>query len=136
MCTGGISRILRLNEVRNIVGKAFKDIGYEIGFEHGGGLLDGRKPGDVIFYYWKNRKHLLIDVAVTNPFAATNHPHLFANGLVDAAKDWEQKKRTKYQDLDTTTYDFWPFIIETTGAFGPLALALCKMIANKRNIKC
>ena len=136
MCKGGASRILRHNEVRDIVGKAFQEIGYEIGFEHGGGLQDGRKPGDVIVYNWKNRKHLLIDVAITNPLAPTNHTLLLTNGPGHTARHWENKKRTKYWDLDTMTYDFWPFIIETTGAFGPSALALCTMIANKRKMKC
>ena len=31
MCTSGASRILRHTEVRNIIVKACKDIGYEIG---------------------------------------------------------------------------------------------------------
>ena len=136
MCKGGASRILRHNEVRDIVGKAFKDIGYDIGYEHGGGLMDGRKPGDVIVYNWKNRKHLLIDVAVTNPLAVSNHPHLIANGPGNTAKHWEGKKRKKYWDLDKMTYEFRPFIIETTGAFGPSALKLCKLIAKKKNMKC
>ena len=122
--------------MRDVVGKAFQAIGYEIGYEHGGGLQDGRKPGDVIVYNWKNRKHLLIDVAITNPLAPTNHTLLLANGPGHTARHRENKKRTKYWDLDTMTYDFWPFIIEITGAFGPSALGLCTMIANKRKMKC
>ena len=51
MCEGGSSRILRHNEVRAILGKAFTDIGYTIGFEHRGGLPDDRKPGDIV-YNW------------------------------------------------------------------------------------
>ena len=50
MCEGGASRILRHNEVRAVFGKALTDLGYTIEYEHGGGLLDGRKPGDIIAY--------------------------------------------------------------------------------------
>ena len=124
ICKGGASRILRYNEVRDIIGKAFKDIGYDIGYEHGGGLLDGSKPGDVIVYNWKNRKHLLIDVEVTSPLAVTNHPHLLAHGPGNTAKHWEGKKRNKYWDLDKTSYEFWLLIVETTRTFGPSALKL------------
>ena len=60
MCEGGASRILRHNEVRAVLGKAFTDIGYAIGFEHGGGLTDDRNPGDIIVYNWLEGKHLLI----------------------------------------------------------------------------
>ena len=48
MCEGGASRILRHNEVSAVLGKALTDLGYTIGFENGGVLLDGRKPGDII----------------------------------------------------------------------------------------
>ena len=84
--------------------------------------MDGRKPGDVIVYNWKNRKHLLIDVAVTNLLAVSKHPHLIANGPGNTAKHW---------DLYKMTYEFRPFIIETIGAFGPSALQLCKLSTEK-----
>ena len=87
MCKGGASRILRHNEVRDKVGKAFKNIGYDIGYAHEGGLMDGRKPGDVIVYNCKNRKHLLIDVAITNqPTRRHKPPHLLANGPGNTTK--------------------------------------------------
>ena len=82
------------------------------------------KPGDVIVYNWKNRKHLLIDVEVTSPLAVTNHPHLLAHGPGNTAKHWEGKKRNKYWDLDKTSYEFWLLIVETTRTFGPSALKL------------
>ena len=67
MCKGGPSRILRHNEIRDTLSKAIKRAGFSIGLEHGGGLSDGRKPGDIIIYNWERGKHLLIDVGITNP---------------------------------------------------------------------
>ena len=72
MCKGGPSRILRHNEIRDTLAKAIKRAGFSIGLEHGGGLSDNRKPGDIIVYNWERGKHLLIDVGITNPLAAHN----------------------------------------------------------------
>ena len=136
MCEGGASRILRHNEVRAVLGKALTDLGYTIGFEHGGGLLDGRKPGDIIAYNWTEGKHMLVDVAVTNPLALSNHPHLLAGGPGRTAKYRESRKRAKYWDLDLTKYHFVPFVIETTGAFGPSASRLCAQMRQIKEMKC
>ena len=52
MCSGGASRILRQNNVRNIIAKAVREIGFKTDIEHGGGLGDERRPGDVIVWTW------------------------------------------------------------------------------------
>ena len=122
--------------MRAVLGKAFTDIGYTIGFEHGGGLTDDRKPGDIIVYNWLEGKHLLIDVAVTNPLATSYHPHLLAGGPGRTAKYRETRKRTKYWDLDLTKFQFIPFVLEATGAFGPAALHLCKRLRKIKDMKC
>ena len=72
MCGGGSSRILRHNIMRNIIAKAARDVGFKTDFEHGGGLGDHRRSGDVIVYNWRNGRHLLIDVAVVNPLCSSN----------------------------------------------------------------
>ena len=136
MCQGGASRILRHNEIRNVLGKAFSDIGYTIAYEHGGGLTDGRKPCDIIVFTRQDGKHLLIDVAITNPLATSYHPYLLAGGPGRTAKHMEAKKIAKYRDLDTATYEFLPFNLETTGAFGPSARNLCKRLREIKDMKC
>ena len=103
---------------------------------HGGTLPDDRKPGDIIVYNWLKGKHLLVDVAVTNPLAISHHPHLLAGGPGRTAKYREARKREKYRDLDTAKYTFIPFVIETTGAFGPAALHLCKRLREIKDMKC
>ena len=50
MCGGGASRNLRHNNVHNIIAKAARDVGFKTGLEHGGGLGDKRRPGDVVVY--------------------------------------------------------------------------------------
>ena len=48
MCVGGHSRVLRHNTSRNIIAKAARDVGFNTDIEHGGGLGDQWRPGDVI----------------------------------------------------------------------------------------
>ena len=135
MCIGGASCTLRHNEVRSTLAKALENAGYETGFEHGGGLNDERKPGDIIAYNWKGTKHLLVDVAVVNPLAPTYRKHLTQGGPGQTAKFRETKKRAKYWDLDKEKYEFHPFIVESTGALGPSALNLCASIRKIKEMK-
>ena len=86
MCTGGASCSLRHNEVRGVLAKALDNAGFETGYEHGGGLNDERKPGNLIAYNWKGTKHLLVDVAIVNPLAPTYCKHLRGRGPGQTAK--------------------------------------------------
>ena len=135
MCTGGASCILRHNEIRSILAKAIQDAGFKVGYAHGGGLHDDRKPGDIIAFNWKGPKHLLIDVSVTNPLAPTYRHHLVSGGPGNTAKHIERRKREKYWDLDKDKYIFQPFIVESTGALGPSAESLCTAIRKIRERK-
>ena len=92
MCGGGASRLLRHNNIRNIIAKAAIDVGFKTDIEHGGGLGDQRRPGDVILYDWRDGCHLLIDVAVINPLCSTNADHLISGGVGGAATDYCKKK--------------------------------------------
>ena len=85
MCAGGSSRILRHNTLRDTVAKAVREAGLKTDIEHGGGLADKRRPGDVIVYNWKDGKHLLIDVAVTNPLCLTHGDILREQGAGGSA---------------------------------------------------
>ena len=135
MCTGGASCILRHNEIRSILAKAIQDAGFKVGYEHGGGLHDDRKSGDIIAFNWKGPKPLLIDVSVTNPLAPTYRQHLVSGGPCNTAKHIERRKRDKYWDLDKDKYVFQPFILEATGALGPSAENLCASIRKIREMK-
>ena len=76
MCGSGPSRNWRHNSLRDLLAKAIESVGFKIGYEHNGGLHDGRKPGDIIVYNWNRDKHLLVDVGVTNSLAAQNRSAL------------------------------------------------------------
>ena len=130
----GASCTLRNNEVRGVLAKALDSAGFETGYEHSGGLDDERKPGDIIAYNWKGTKHLLVDVSVVNPLAPTHRKHL-RKGPGQTAKHAETRKRAKYWDLDKDKYEFHPFILESTGAFGPSALNLCATIKKITTMK-
>ena len=64
MCTVSVSCTLRHNVVRSVLVKAIKEIGYEVKYEHGGGLNDDRKSEDIITYNWKRNENFLIGVAM------------------------------------------------------------------------
>ena len=132
MCGGGTSRILRHNNVRNVIAKAIRDVGFRTDFEHGGGLGDQRRPGDIIVYNWRDGRHLLIDVAIINPLCSSNIDWLTSEGVGGAATAYCRRKERLYQDLDPSKYDFLPFIIETTGGLSKGAYGFCKEIKKRR----
>ena len=137
MCAGGHSRVFRHNNSRDIIARAARDVGLKTDLEHGGGLRDQRRPGDVIIYNWRDDRHLLIDVAVINPLCSTNLSNLISDGVGAAATAYEKIKVKTYSDLDFTKYEFLPFIIEATGGMGKAAHGFCKELKNRRaSLKC
>ena len=98
MCGGGSSRVLRHNTIGNILGKAVRDVGFRTDKEHGGGLGDQRRPGDIIVYNWHDGRHLLIDVAVVNPLCSTNINSLISEGIGGAAEAYGREKEKIYHD--------------------------------------
>ena len=132
MSGGGTSRILRHNNIRNIIAKAARDVGFRTDFEHGGGLGDHRKPGDFIVYDWREGRHLPIDVAIINPLCSTNIESLISDGVGGAATAYRRIKDNKYRDLDLNKYEFLPFIMETTGGYSKAAFGFCKEIKRRR----
>ena len=114
------------------ISKAARDVGFKTDIEHGGGLGDERRPGDIIIYNWRDGRHLLIDVAVTNPLCSTNVAHLISEGVGAHATAYEKIKEKTYSDLDFTKYEFLPFIIEATGGMGKAAHGFCKELKSRR----
>ena len=73
-CHGAYSTSLRLHAIRDLIGQACRQAGYEVVFEDSGGLSDGRRPGDVSVRRWKSGKDLLIDCAVVHPTTESHYP--------------------------------------------------------------
>jgi len=75
--------------------------------------------GDAIFYF--RAKHTMIDVSVVNPLGLS---YLDTTTRVEkgAAKKMEKVKTQKYADrVHATGALFFPFVMESTGTFGPQA---------------
>ena len=124
MLGSGPPHTWRLNSLRTLLAKAIESVGFNIRYEHYGGLPGDIQPDDIIVYNWKTDKHLLINVSVTNSLAAHSRIAL-KHGPGGGATVTESIKRTKYKDIDSSKYTYLPFVLETNGAFGKPALQLC-----------
>ena len=51
-CHGSYSSSLRHHAIRNLIGQACCQAGFEVEYEHNGGLADGRRPGDITVRRW------------------------------------------------------------------------------------
>ena len=131
-CHGAYSTSLRHHTIRNLIGQACRQPGYEVQFEDNGGLTDGRRPGDVRVRRWKLGKDLLIDCAIIDPTVETHYNNLVMYGAGEAATGYEQVKLDRYPDIDPERFDFVPFIVETHGAFGDAALRFSKELHKRK----
>ena len=72
-CRGKMGLRMRHDAIKVVVARAFKQAGFKVKMEQGGGLLDKRRPGDVevkewvVVNNWRNNATLSIDVAVIDP---------------------------------------------------------------------
>ena len=57
------------------------------------------------------------------------------DGAGGPATAYEKVKNNAYADIDSTMYDFVPFIIESCGGVGQAALCLCKELEDQREAK-
>ena len=127
MLGSGPPRTWLLNALRTLLAKAIESVGFNIGYEHNGGLPGDIQPDDIIVYNWKTDKHLLINVSVTNSLAAHNRIALLKHGPGGGAAVTERIKRTKYKDIDSSKYTYLPFVVDKCGAFSKPALQLQKV---------
>ena len=121
--------------MRDLIAKAVSDLGYRTDIEHGRGLGDQRRPGDVIVYNWNDGKHLLVDVAVINPNCVSHAEDIVKDGVGGAGTAYENTKINDYPEIDYSIYDFVPFIIESCGGVGQAALRLCKEFEDRLEAK-
>ena len=104
-CHGGYSTSLRHHAVRNLIGRACTQAGFEVDYEHGGGLKDGRRPGDVRVKSWKLGKDLLIDCAVIDP-TVEDHEIDLLSGPGNATTVYQEVKLKTYPDIDFKKFEF------------------------------
>ena len=121
-------------QFRNLISQACCQLGFEVEYEHNGGLADGRRPEDIIVRRWNLGKDLLIDSAIIDPSIESHQSNLL-NGPGEAATKYERVKLEKYPDIDPKKFEFLPFIIETHCAFGERAVKFCKLLYETRKGK-
>jgi len=74
-------------------------------------------------------QRVLVDVSIRHPLAPSNVRR--AQRSLATAENGEREKITKYErDAQQMGFRFVPFIIETTGGWGPKARALATELAN------
>ena len=90
---------------------------------------DGRRP-DILMYHYQGRNTCL-DITVVNAFSGPNCQQSGAS-----IKTAEKRKQDKYAtDLAKEGYDFLPFAMDTTGAFGESAMEIMRVLGrNTRNL--
>ena len=133
-CSGKMGSKMRHDAVRIVVARAFKQAGFEVRMEQGGGLLDGRRPGDVevrdwvVVDNWRNNTSLSIDVAIIDATGDTHLDALVCRGVGAAATEYEKRKISNYKDIKGA---FVPFVLEAQGGFGTAAKKLVRELEKR-----
>ena len=77
-CSGEMGSKMRHDALKVLLARAFRQAGFKVKMEQGGGLLDRRRPGDVevedwvVVNNWKDDAALSIDVAIIDPTGASH----------------------------------------------------------------
>ena len=134
--SGKMGLTMRHDAIKFVVARAFKQAGFEVSMEQGGGLLDKRRPGDVqvddwvVVNNWRNNTTLSIDVAVIDPTGDSHSGALRNDGVGAAATQYETRKLNIYEDMKSA---FVPFVLEAQGGFGSSAKKLVRELEKRRN---
>jgi hypothetical protein len=92
---------------------------------------DGKRPDGATLDPWNRGQYLVWDFTCPDTLAPS---HLNQSSLAagSAAVKAETNKRMKYTELaDSGDYIFAPIAVETLGAWGPSALAICAEIGGR-----
>ena len=113
-CKGKMGLRMRHDAIKILLSRAFKQAGFNVKLEQGGGLLDRRRPGDIevddwiVVGNWKDNASLSIDVAVIDPTGESHSDTLASDGVGAAATKYQRRKWKTYEDIKGM---FSPFII-------------------------
>ena len=118
-CTGLFGmRTVRHNQIRNTLMRTAASFQIAARPEPIVDYTDDAR-GDAIFYF--REKPTMIDVAVVNPLGLS-YLNTTSREELGAAKKMERSKILKYAErVHRTGALFFPFVMESTGAFGPQA---------------
>ena len=92
---------------------------------------DGKRPDGASLDPWRNGVYLVWDFTCPDTLAPS-HVQSSSSLAGSAAERAEEMKRAKYSELVASgNYSFMPVAVETLGAWGPSALALCADIGGR-----
>ena len=129
-CRKSQGRHSRHFAVNDIIHRALGSAGVPSRLEpKGTNPSDGSRPDGVSLVPWKSGRPLTWDFTCPDTFAPSHLSHSSAESGVVAA-DAENSKSLKYHHLSNTS-NFIPVAVETSGAFGPSALAFFHEIGRR-----
>ena len=121
---------LRHDTAKQLLAELSRTLGADAQIEPVGMFDSSQRRPDLNLIFGTRR--VLVDVSVCHPLAPTygavaQHP-------LGTAIRAEQRKRVRYEHLARAAdFTFVPFILETTGGWGPAALALVKALSSHAN---
>ena len=119
-CRKSQGRHPRHAAINDIIKRALTSAGMPSQLEPTGICLsNGKRPDGATIVPWKTGRVLVWDATCPDTFAPS-HTHLATREAGTVAAQAEQRKRTKYTELEAS-HHFVPVAIETTGVFGPEA---------------
>ena len=126
-CKRSAGRHLRHRLANDVIARAFRSADVPVETEPPGLLrTDGKRPDGVTVIPWSRGKCLVWDFTCPDTLAPS-HINQTSAAAGSAARTAETKKRTKYAEL-SPTYEFFPFAVETFGAWGSDALTLSSQL--------
>ena len=133
MCAGRGGFVMRHDSIRDLLKQQLEMCAYVVKIEKNAGSPDRSKPGDLKISRWEEGRDLYIDCAIINQKAMEWKRHLVANGVGAAAAAKEKKKIDKYKGkIDEITSEFLPFILETPGGVGRMAIEFMIELEKRR----
>ena len=129
-CRKSQGRHPRHAAINDIIKRALTSVGVPSQLEPTGICLsDGKRPDGATIVPWKTGRVLVWDATCPDTFAPS-HTHLATREAGTVAAQAEQRKRTKYAELEAS-HHFVPVAIETTGVFGPEALQFLRELGHR-----
>ena len=133
-CKKSQGRHSRHSAVNDIIHRALLSAGIPSRLEpKGTNPSDGSRPDGVSLVPWKRGRPITWDFTCPDTFAPSHLPHSSVESGAVAA-DAENSKALKYSHLSNTSH-FIPVAVETTGTFGPSALAFLHEIGRRIKIQ-
>jgi hypothetical protein len=117
----------RHDSVKQLLARLLRHAAIDVRLEPRAVYNDERRPDLCVAM---GSRQILIDVSVRHPFSPTYLHSNLAMQPLGVALDAERRKRARYQSgASAANMEFVPFVLETTGGWGPAAVAFTRSAA-------